>query len=55
MQNGDLMLHCEERRLSRGQVLRRFSKLNNIVHDFQEGKDELPDEKLFCVIKWIFI
>ena len=37
--------------LTRGQVLRILCKLNNIVHDFIEDKDELPKEKLFCVIK----
>ena len=55
LQYGDLVLHCEVRRLSRGQVLRRFLKLNNIVHDFIEEKEELPEEKLFCVIKMDFL
>ena len=54
MQYGDIILHCEVRRLSRGQVLRRHRKLNNIVHNFLEEKDELPEEKLFCVIKMDF-
>ena len=54
MQYGDNILHCEVRRLSRRQVLRRFLKLNNIVRDFLEEKDDLPDEKLFCVIKMDF-
>ena len=55
MQYGDLILHCEVCRLSRGQVLRRFWKLNNIVHDCLEEKDELSEEKLFCVIKIDFL
>ena len=50
MQYGDLILHCEVRQLSGGQVLRRFLKLNNIKHDFLEEKDELSEEKPFCVI-----
>ena len=54
MQYGELILHCEVRRLSSGQVLRRFWKLDNIVHDFLEEKDELPEEKLFCAIKIYF-
>ena len=44
MLHGDLMHHCEVRRLCRGQVIRRFCKLSNIVHDFLEEKDELPEE-----------
>ena len=51
MQYGGHIHHCKVHRLSRGQVLRRFWKLNNIVHDFLEEKDELPVEKLLCVIK----
>ena len=50
MQYGDLILHCEVSRLSRGQVVRRFLELNNIVHDFIEEKDELPEEKIICVL-----
>ena len=52
MQYGDLILHWEVCRLSRGQVLRRFWKLNNIVHDFLEEKDELPEEKLSYMINY---
>ena len=48
---GDLIFHCEVRQRSRGQVLRIFWKLNNMAHDFLEEKDELPKEKLLCVIK----
>ena len=55
MHNGNLILHCEVRQLSSGQVLRRFWKLNNIVHYFQEEKDKLPKETLFCVIKSGFL
>ena len=51
---GDLILHYEVRRLSRGQVLRRFWKRNNNVRDILDEKDELPEEKLFCVIKMDF-
>ena len=54
MQYGDLIIHCEVRRLPRGQVLRSFWKRYNIVHDFLEENDELPEEKLFCVIKMDF-
>ena len=54
MQHGDLILHCEVRRLSRGQVLRGLSNLCIIVHDFLAEKDELREEKLFCVIKNLF-
>ena len=54
MQYGDLILHCEVRRLSSGHVLRRFWKLNNIVHDPLEEKDELSEEKLFCAIIFFF-
>ena len=54
MQYGDLILHCEVHRLSRGQVSRRFWKLNNIAHNFIEEKDELPEEKLFCAMKMDF-
>ena len=43
MQNGDLILHCEVPPLSRGLALRRFLKLNNIVHDFLDEKDELAE------------
>jgi len=39
---GDLVLQCEVRWLSKGQVLKRFWKLKHIVHDFLEKKDELP-------------
>ena len=45
-QHSHLVLRCGVRRLSNGQVLRRSWKLNNIAHDFQEEKDELPDKKL---------
>ena len=54
MQYGDLILQCEVRRLSRGHVLRRFWKLNNIVHDFSQVKDELSEEMLLCDKKCIF-
>ena len=54
MQYGDLILHGEVRQLYRGQVLRRFGVLNNIVQEFLEEKDELHEEKLFCVIKMDF-
>lgn len=39
--------------VSRGQVLRRFWKLKNIVHDYLEEKDELSKEKAICVMKKI--
>jgi len=51
---GDLILQCELRWLSRGQVLKRFRKLRHIVHDFLEKKDELPKEKtLLCNEIWL--
>ena len=55
MQHDDLILHCEVRQLSRGQVLRKFLELNNIVHGFLEKKDELLKEKLSCVKKMDFL
>ena len=42
---GDIVLHCEVRWLSRGQVMKRLWKLKNIVHDFLEEKNELPEER----------
>ena len=45
MEYGDLILHFKVHWLSRGQLLRRFWKLKNIIRDFLEGKDELPEEK----------
>jgi len=51
---GDLILQCEVRWLSRGQVLKRFWKLKLIVHDFLEEKDELPKERaLLCNENWL--
>ena len=50
-QYGDIIHHCEMRRLSRGQVHRRFWKLNNIEQDYLEGQSELLEDKLSCVIK----
>ncbi|XP_076358929.1 general transcription factor II-I repeat domain-containing protein 2-like [Tachypleus tridentatus] len=55
MEYGNLILHCEVHWLSRGQVLKRFWKLKNIVHDFLEEKEELPEERtLLCNEKWMF-
>ncbi|XP_076346237.1 general transcription factor II-I repeat domain-containing protein 2A-like isoform X1 [Tachypleus tridentatus] len=55
MEYGDLILHCEVHWLSRGQVLKRFWKLKNIVHGFLEEKEELPEERiLLCNEKWMF-
>ena len=46
---GDLILHCEVRWLSIGQVLKRFCKKKRVVHDILEEKDELPEERaLLC-------
>jgi len=51
---GDLILQCEVRWLSRGQMLKRFWKLKHIVHDFLEEKDELPKERaLLCNENWL--
>ena len=55
MQYGNLILHCEVRRLSRGHVHIIFWKLINIVHDFLDEKDELPEEKPFCAKKIDFL
>ena len=41
----DLVLHCEVCWLSRGQMLKRFWKLKNTVHDFLEEKNGLPVER----------
>ncbi|XP_068240793.1 general transcription factor II-I repeat domain-containing protein 2A-like [Palaemon carinicauda] len=55
MEYGDLILHCEVRWLSRGQVLNRFWKLENIVHDFLKEKGELPEKSaLLCDETWMF-
>ena len=45
---------AEVRQLSRGQVLTRCWKLNNIVHDFLEEKGEMHGEKRFCVVIMVF-
>jgi len=51
---GDLILHCEVRCLSRGQVLKRFWKPKHIVHDFLEKKDKLPKKRaLLCNENWL--
>ena len=42
LEYGKLVLHCEVHWLSRGQVLKRFLKQKNTVHDFLEEKNELP-------------
>lgn len=55
LEYGDLVLHCEVRWLSRGQVLSRFWKLKNTVHNFLEEKNELPEERaLLCDNNWLF-
>lgn len=55
LEYGDLVLHCEVRWLSRGQVLNRFWKLKNTVHDFLEEKNELLEERaLLCDNNWLF-
>lgn len=55
LEYGDLVLHCEVRWLSRGQVLNRFWKLKNTIHDFLEEKNELPEERaLLCDNNWLF-
>ena len=45
MEYGDLVLHCVVRSLSKGQVLKRFWKLENTVHDCLEEKNELSQER----------
>ena len=51
---GDLILQCEVRWLSRGQMLKRFWKMKHIVHDFLEEQDELPKERaLLCNENWL--
>ena len=54
LEYGDIVLHCEVRQLSRGQVLKRFWRLKNTVHDFLEEKNALPEERtLLCDNNWL--
>lgn len=55
LEYGDLFLHCEVRWLSRRQVLNRFWKLKNTVHDFLKEKNKLPEEgALLWDNNWLF-
>ena len=54
MEYGDLVLYCEVRWLSKGQLLERLWKLENVVGNFLEEKDELPDiRSLLRNKKWL--
>ena len=54
LEYGDLILQCELRWLSRGQVLKRLWKLKITVHDYLELKNELPEERaLLCDNNWL--
>ena len=54
MEYDDLVLYCEIRWLSNGQLLVRFWKLKNVVGDFLEEKVELPEiRSLLCTEKWL--
>ena len=49
MEYNDLVLYCEVRWRSNGQHLERFWKVKNVVGDFLEEKDELPEiRSLLC-------
>ena len=49
MEYDDLVLYCEVRWLSKEQLLEQFWKLKNVVGDFLEEKDELPEiRSLLC-------
>ena len=55
LEYGELLLHCDVRWLSRGQVLSRFWKLKNAVSNFLEQENELPDERtLLFDNNWLF-
>ena len=54
MEYDNLILYCEVRWLSKGQLLKRFWKIKNVVADFLEEKDELPEiRSLLCNEKWL--
>lgn len=55
LEYGELILHCDVRWFSRGQVLSRFWKLKNAVSNFLEQENELPDERtLLFDNNWLF-
>lgn len=55
MEYGELVLHCEVRWLSRGQVLSRFWKLKSAVYNFLEQENELPNERSLLIDNnWLF-
>ena len=55
MEYGDLVLYSEVRWRSNGQLLERFWKLKNVVGDFLEERDELPEiRSLLYYEKWLF-